>query len=300
MGSAESLFRGVVLAVASVGAAVLAPLALMAVGHSKGFGTRAAALLLAGAMFSYTSVSSLGFIATAKDVAVSGRAAVSEAHADRRWLIEATRAELAGIKGNSRDARDRREDLLATLASLTKADAVRPAAVKADAQASALAFYIRQAGYGVTDDAVSIWLSLAMVLTLELGAALSLSVAAALRPVRLEAPTAVALAPKALVPAEPEMPASEPVAQSKADDKDDLPPPPPPKPRGKGGRPVAITPEAAAAKLSKAGKANGVRHFATILGVGRGTAHRVMRECEALGLLRFDVTPAGCRVALPA
>jgi hypothetical protein len=216
-------------------------------------------------------------------------------------LIEATRAELAGIKGNSRDARDRREDLLSTLASLTKADPGKPTAVKADAQASALAFYMRQAGYAVTDDAVSVWLSLGMVLALELGAALSLTVAAALRPtrapaaVRLGASPAVAFPP---VPAEPEKAATGDVAKREHDDKDDLPPPPPPKRRGRGGRPVAITPEAAAAKLAKVGKANGVRGVAKILGVGKSTAHRVMRECEALGLVRLSTGPRGVAVAV--
>src|SRR5262245_56323236 len=84
--------------------------------------------------------------------------------------------------------------------------------MKPDSQAAALAFYMRAAGVQVTDVAVGTWLNLGTVLFLELAAALSVSVAAALRPMRgrstdgartrPEAPPAAAEGPDVPVKAE--------------------------------------------------------------------------------------------------
>jgi hypothetical protein len=300
-GMVEGPFRAIVLACASIGAAILAPLGFLSVARGKGFGTRLSAFLLAIGCLAYTSASSLGFIATAKDANVSGRSAVIEAHQDRRALIADARKELAGLKGQRQEVIERRAELTDLLAKLIASATAQPAKAP-DAQAAALAFYIRAAGWQVDDRAVSTWMSLAMVLILEAGAALSLTVAAALRPERVG--RLYGAVPASLMPDAPN-PADRPVRASGASagasqkkDGDDDDQPTLPNPRGKGGRPAAILPGAAVTRLRK-GKANGsIRGVAKLLGTSKSTAHRMLHQLARLGMIRLSTSPAGVSVAL--
>jgi hypothetical protein len=183
LGIEHGEFRALVLAAASVGAAILAPMGFLVATRGRGFQTRAVALVLALACLLYTAASSLGTIAGAQDAGAARHAAAVEAHGDRRALIEDARRELAGLKGSKGDVLERRSELTALLAKLTTETVIATSnKARPNAQAGALAFYLRSAGWTVDDAAVATWLALAMVLILEAGAALSATVAAALYP----------------------------------------------------------------------------------------------------------------------
>lgn len=302
LGIASSEFRALVLAAASAGASVLGPFAWLAVFRGRGLGPRAAALLLAVGCLAYAAVCSLGFVAGSRDAAVSRSTIQSEQHQDRRAVAEAARAELSAlavIKTPTRAILERRRELAAMLS--TPATSTAPAG-KTDSQAAALAFYIRAAGWHVTNDAVGTWLNLGTVLFLELAAALGLSVAAALYPsTRRTAPEGTRTAghvQRPDVPAKPETAASAPAAQRQRDKDDE---PPPPKPPRRPGRPATVLASQAVERLRAAGgRANG-----SIQGVGKliGTrsktaAHRMLHQLAAAGMVRLATGPDGVRVAL--
>ena len=273
------------------------------------FGTRAVALVLALGCLLYAGVCSLGFVAGSTDKAVSERVIAGDAYADRRALVKAARDELATLKGRSRAVMERRRELATILAPKTPETRAKP--VQQDAQAAALAFYIRAAGWPVTDEAVRIWLALGLVVFLEMAAALSLTVAVALRPARgetrLEAPPAAENSPGADVPAKPETAASEPVRPAsrpsadngRQDSDDDT--PPPPKPPRRPGRPATVLAPQAVERLRKAGgSANGsVRTVGKLLGAkSKTTAHRLLHRLRDSGLILLDAGPNGVHVAL--
>jgi hypothetical protein len=171
--------------------------------------------------------------------------------------------------------------------------------VQADAQAASLAFYIRAAGWTVTDQAVGVWLNLGMVAFLEMAAALSLTVAAALRPVGLPrgvgAPPAPAQPAAPAVPAEPEKPATR-----KRSENDDDPPAPPPR-KGRPGRPRDVLPAEAVAKIkAKGGKVSGsLNGIAKLIGSRSKTSvHRLLHELAGMGLVTMTTSPRGVAVAL--
>jgi len=301
LGISDGPFRAGVLAGASIGAAILAPVAFLAVVRGRGFGPRCVALLLAIGCLAYTSASSLGFLAGSRDLGVSERSIAADAYADRRALADAARKELASLKGQTKAVLDRRRELQTILAGSGKQTEARP--VQKDAQAAALAFYMRAAGWQVTDTAVGTWLSLIMVLILEAAAALSLTVDAALRPTprrkAVEAPqtaTAPGQVPDARKPAEEPVRPSR-VAPGRKDDDDQ----PPPKPRDRGGRPRDVIPAEAIAKIrAKGGKVAGsVNGIGKLIGTkSKTTAHRVLHELADAGLITLRTSANGVAVAL--
>jgi hypothetical protein len=297
LASHHSQWRGIVLATASVAAAVLAPLALMAAKHGRGFGTRILALVLALGCVLYTSVSTLGFTATARDIAVVGHQAESDTYRDKRALAEAVRGELFTLKGTRADIVERRAELTAILVELSKAKPGNRPSAQRDSQAAGVAFVLRAAGWQVAESDVGQWLNIGMTLALELFAALSLTVATALRPMR------PASAPAAVAPECPQVPSRDETAASdekkRPADENDGDGPPPPRPRGKGGRPTTVLPAQALEKLRSAGaKANGVRGVAKVLGTSKSTAHRVLHQLANAGLVRLSTGPHGISVAL--
>jgi hypothetical protein len=294
LGLASSEFRAVVLALASAGASILGPFCWVALFRGRGFGPRTVALVLALGCLAYAGVCSLGFVAGSRDQANSDRLAISDRYADQRAVADAARLELAGLKGQTRAVLDRRRELTKILTATAPVDA-KP--VQADAQAAALGFYIRTAGWQVTDAAVGTWLNLGMVLFLEMAAALSLTVAAALRPVG--APAALAPLAEAPAPAKVETPATAQARRPDEHDDDDQPPAPPRK--GKAGRPRDVLPAQAIERLRAAGgKANGsIRGVGKLLGThSKTTAHRLLHELAAAGAITMQATPRGCSVAL--
>lgn len=152
LGAAHSEFRAIVLAVASGGATLLAPLAFAAVGaafRKRRIGGAVVAFGLGCGALAYAAVNSLGFVAGSGDSAVSEHQAAADTYSDRRALANAAREELATLKGQRPDIVERRAQLTAILADLStgKRTTARPA--KTDSQAAALGFYIRAAGWHV-------------------------------------------------------------------------------------------------------------------------------------------------------
>ena len=182
LGLASSEFRALVLAAASVGASVLGPFCWVAVVRGRGFGTRIIALVLAPGGLAYASVCSLGFVAGSRDAAISERASSIDAHQDRRALVKAARDELAGLKGQRPEIAERRAELTALLAKLGDATPVKSTAARPDSQAAGVAFVLGAFGWRVAEGDVGQWLNILTVGFLELAAALSLTVAAALYP----------------------------------------------------------------------------------------------------------------------
>jgi hypothetical protein len=206
---------------------------------------------------------------------------------------------LATIKVPSKAVMERRRELAKLLAdSAVPSTGAKP--VQADAQAASLAFYIRAAGWTVTDQAVSVWLSLAMVVFLEMAAALSLTVAAALRPSPLAAPSAPVLPAEPQLPAEPKTAASN-EREGKGDDKDDE--PPAPGPRRRAGRPRDIGLGEAVEKIrAQGGKVSGsLNGLSKLIGSRSKTScHRLLHQLADMGAIKLTATPGGCSVALAA
>jgi hypothetical protein len=204
-------------------------------------------------------------------------------------------AQLATVKALTKAVLNRRRELTSLLATPSAGEA-KP--VQQDAQASAVGFYARAAGFKVDDAAIGVWLSLATTIFLELSAAWSLTVAAALRPVRIGASPAAVSAPEASVQAKPELPASK-RQDKRDDDKKDDPPAPPRKSRG--GRPRdVLAPEAVAKIRAKGGRMSGnIVEIGKVLGSkSKTSAHRLLGELRDMGLIELRTTPRGCSVAL--
>jgi hypothetical protein len=317
MGLPTGEFRAVALALASAGASILGPFAWVAVFRGSGFGTRAAALLLALGCLLYAATCSLGFNAGARETAAAEVLGRSETAADRRAVRTAARLELAGLataKPAPTVLARRRE--LAKLLAAPAADTTAPVA-HADPQAASVGFVLRAFGWDVNDQAVGQWLGLGTVAFLELAAALSLTVASALRPIGRKPAHASGTA---AVPAGPDhTPAPEPARptppeaatealrrdSTTADDggKDDPPAPPSPPRRQsgrKGGRPATVLPGDVLDKIKiKGGRLSGsLAGIGRDIGVAKSSLHRVLKGLADAGRVHLTTTPAGVRVAL--
>lgn len=155
LGLAEGTFRAAVLAGASIGAAILAPLSFVAVTVALRrwqFGTALLALVPGLGCVSYTAASSLGFIASSRDAGIGAQLAISENRDDIRARREAALAELRLLKGQAPRILERRRALMADLAELSKERQAQPHQHQPDSQAKALAFYLTAAGYPVTTE----------------------------------------------------------------------------------------------------------------------------------------------------
>jgi hypothetical protein len=295
LGLASSEFRALVLAAASAGASILGPFCWVALFRGRGFGPRTVALVLALGCLVYAGICSLGFIAGSRDQAISERSITADAYADQRAVATAARTELASLKGQTRGVIERRRELVKLLTATAPIGA-KP--VQADAQAAALGFYLRAAGWTVDDSAVGTWLNLAMVLFLELAAGLGATVAAALRPVG--SPAAPSVLTEA--PAQPEpKTAATPQARRENEHDDDDRPPAPPRAKGRPGRPRDVLPAQAVEKIRAAGgKANGsITGLAKLIGSRSKTScHRLLHELVAAGAITMQTGPRGVAVAL--
>jgi len=309
LGTAHSEFRAVILALASAGATLLAPLCFAAVAQcwrSRNFGAGLVALVLGVAALTYAAVCSLGFVAGSRDTVISAHTVAIEDRQDKRALAKAAHEELSKLKGQRPDVVERRAELTAILVELSKAKPGQRAAARPDSQAAGVAFVLSAAGWKVSESDVGQWINIGTVLFLELAAALSLTVAAALYPSTRRNAVEGARMHEAPAPG-PALPKSGDGAPtsnagraeaSREDDEDD---PPLPPSRGKRGRPATVLPAEAVARLRKAGGgANGtVRGVSRLLGTKSRTAtRRLLHRLSEAGLIRLQMTPAGCSVAL--
>jgi hypothetical protein len=203
---------------------------------------------------------------------------------------------LSSVKSASRTVVERRRELAKLLAgSAVPSTGSKP--VQADPQAAALGFYIRAAGWTVTDQAVGTWLNLGMVLFLEMAAALSLTVAAALRPEG--PPTAPTTPAEPKVAPEPQKPAIAPESHPSDDDKHNG--PPSPLRKGRAGRPRDVLPTQAIERLrAKGGNVSGsLNGMARLIGSRSKTSvHRLLHELHAAGRITLQTGPNGVAVSL--
>jgi hypothetical protein len=253
----------------------------------------------------FAGVCSLGFTAGSRDMAVVKQTAAADAYADKRAIATAARtelAQLATIKVPSKAVLDRRRELARLLAE-PRGGKAAPASAGHDSQAAAVSAYFIAAGYPVTVEAAGRWINFGTVAFLELAAARSLTIAAALRPTRRQpvgAPAATVVPAEPQLPAKPEKPATaSPERRQRHNDDDPLPPPPTNK--GKGGRPRAVIPAEALARLkAKGGRINGtLGELGKAIGSrSRSTTHRVLHQLAGAGLLTMTATPRGVAVAL--
>jgi hypothetical protein len=300
LGLATSPMAAYMLAAASAGASILGPCAWVAVSErGVSFGTRCIALVMAVGCLAYASTCSLGYVHGARAGAISEHLSASEAQEEARALRRAAIAELGTLKGQSPDVLERRSELTALLSS--KADAAAARTTAGDAQAKAVAFLVRAAGYQVSDGGVGTWLSVGTVAFLELMAALSFTVVSALRPRASEAPPAAVPPQAPTVATKPETPATSEKIGPARDDKDDAPPPAAPRSRGRAGRPAAVGATQAVERLRKAGgSVNGsIAEVGRVLGAkSKSTAHRLLHRLAAAGAVRLAPTAHGVSVAL--
>jgi hypothetical protein len=310
LGAAHSEFRAVILALASAGATLLAPLCFVVVGQSwrrRNFGAALVALILGLGALAYAAVCSLGTVAGSRDLAITAHLETKEAHEDRRALVKAARDELASLKGQRSEIVERRSELTAILAKLSDAKPDQRPSARPDAQAAGVAFVLAAAGWKVDESSVGQWLNIGTVLFLELAAALSMTVAAALYPSTRRNPVEAPRTHEAPAPAQG---ATQPqiarpdsngrlLRPSRKDDDRDDPPPPPPK--GKRGRPATVMPAEAVERLRKAGgKASGnIAGLGKLIGTGSKTAtRRLLHRLAEAGVIHLQMGPHGVAVAL--
>lgn len=190
LGARTSHLTGIILSSASVAGAVMAPIALAASFSAfrqchipRGL----VALALAACCFAYATVSSLGFVSGARDVAAASRGAEADGYALAKAKALTTNAELAKLAELARGNRKTEKERAERKAKLEKdrADAERvmaagAAATVADPTATSIASYAAAAGYEIEPAELSPWLVLLSVVFFELGAAASLIVVTAL------------------------------------------------------------------------------------------------------------------------
>jgi hypothetical protein len=239
----------------------------------------------------------LGFVAGSREAGLSERQAAAATYQDSRAVKDAARVELAAlatVKQPTRAQAERRRELARILAP-APVETVQAAPAAVDPQSQALAGYLQALGYAATIESVSLWLNAFMVSFYEIAAAFAFVVAAGLKPTCRQQPASTP--PAAVLPAgilsspKTQTAASDEIRRPTDDDRDE---PPPSKP--KGGRPAAILPPEAVARLRT--KPVSVRGAAKLLGVSKSTAHRLLHRLATEGRLSMAAAPHGISIAL--
>jgi hypothetical protein len=295
LGVARSETTAYVFAAGAVAAAVLAPIALMvAFSERRRFLARLASLFLGVWCLAFGVVGSLGYVSTAREASNSERLAALEARQQAKARHDAASAELAQLSaGKSTQWRaGRAKELQLVMAEAAKALKAEKAVAITDPQAAAVAHYLTAAGFMVTADGVSTWLSGFMVTFYEVAGAFALVVARATAggkaPLQHEAhPSAVVVHRRVEAPDD--------IIDG---DDDDVAPP-----KGKAGpgrRPTVLAPEAIERLRQAGGRANGtVRGIGRLLGTRSKTAsHRLLHQLASAGLVTLTATSGGTQVAL--
>jgi hypothetical protein len=283
----------------------MAPVALTVAFTGRGFAICLAAAFLALWCVAFGVSASLGFLATAKDESISGRAAVADADADRKARFELAKTELAALKGQTPTVMRRRREL-ETILRETSATPARKTVGHVDPQAHVIAGYLQAFGLQVTADKVSLWTTAFGTMFYEVAATVALVVARAAgeapRPVPVRpAPETPAPAEGLVRPAEAARCETGNIETGSKDDHDDT--PPPPRAPGKRGRPANATPADVVRELRKRGGkvAGSLNGLGKALGTkSKSATHRMLHRCAELGLVSLDTGPHGIAVALAA
>lgn len=190
LGLARSEAAALIFAAGSLAGAIMGPVSFLAAWNAFRnwrIGGGAVALVLGCCCVIYASLSSLGFIATARDTSAAVRGAQADAYVLARDKAKAANAELKTLAELPRGDRkteakraERRTKLEKDRADAERVLAAGASATMADPTAAAIASYAGALGWEVEPATLSPWLTLLAVLFFEVGAASSLIVVAAL------------------------------------------------------------------------------------------------------------------------
>jgi hypothetical protein len=302
IGSAKSEIAGYIMAGGALAAAIMSPFCLMVAFSGRGAAVRIAALFLGLWCLAYGVSASLGFVSTSKDAAVSGRSVSLEARQQAKARFDAAAAEMGQLKGQAPRIGARRRELQAVMIEASKAMKAEHAVAAADPQATAIAGYLAALGCNVRSEDVSLWTTAFTTAFYEVAAALSLTVAAALRPVVPSMPVQPSTQRDSSVASQARQQARVETAAGKAVRRPDDDPPAPRTGR-KVGRPRDVLPAEAVAKIRAAGgKVQGsINGIGKLIGSrSKTSAHRLLQELAGAGLITLATGPHGVAVALAA
>ena len=281
LGLRTSEITATIFAAASVGGAIMTPIALAAAFRAFRnweIGKGIVAATLAACCFCYAVVSSVGFVSGARDQASASRSADADAYTLAKARSDAAVTELKTLADvKTTKAAKRRAELEKTVEAAAGIMGERHGAGQADPTASAIVAYASAAGFAWKADDLAPWLSLLAVVFFELGAAASLIVIApaAAKPVEASAPAP--LADQQIAEAGPVAVAAEPA---------------------KRGRKRATPLEKVQQRIADAGgelegsyEALGAR-----LGLSKPSAHRALNALAAAGVVSLAASPVGTTV----
>lgn len=285
LGARTSEVTGVLFAGASIAGAIMAPIALtasFAAFRQWHIPRGIVALTLAGCCFVYAVVSSLSFVAGARDVAAATRGAEADAYTLARSKAVTANAELAKLaelpRGNRKTEKERAERRAKLEQDRADAERIMSAgatATVADPTAAAIVSYADALGYEVEPAKLSPWLVLLSVIFFEMGAAASLIVVGALPgTAREEKPEAAADGTEDKMP--------EAVADKKPGRK-----------RSRALNDVLAKIENAGGQLE-----GSIDEIGGRLGLSRSSAHRALHALAGLGAVSLATSAAGTLVQL--
>ncbi|WP_158412809.1 helix-turn-helix domain-containing protein [Hyphomicrobium nitrativorans] len=278
----------------------MTPIALAAAFNAFGrwqFVRGLVALALAACCFAYATVSSLGFVSGARDVAAATRGAEADAYAIARDKAKVANVELATLAAAPRGNRkteaaraERKAKLEADRADAERVMAAGATATVADPTAASMASYAAALGYEVEPAKLSPWLVLLSVIFFELGAAASLIVVGALPGAAAKAEpakSAPAVEPKPV----PEVAAAPAMADAPEAPQDD---------RKTVGRKRSRALDDVLAKIKSAGgQLEGpLDELGERLGLSKSSAHRALHALAGLGAVNLATSAAGTLVQL--
>lgn len=295
LGLATSELHATIFAAGSLAGAICQPVGWYAAWRSfqQGhWGRGVIAAFLASACLLYAALSSLAFVSTARTDGVATRTKSADTYQLANERAAVALSELKALnfapRGNRREeARkaERRASLELSIADAEKTLHGDSVPTAGDPAAASLAAYASALGWSLSEEQISPWLTIAIVLFFEIGAGLSLIVVKAI--------------------AMPEMSVA--VVQNSAansndsaEDESDVEPDPTPSGRPRG-RPRAATPDAVISRIRLNGGAlsGNLNSIGRVIGLpAKSSAHRVLRELEAAGRVRIETTSDGTIVRL--
>jgi uncharacterized membrane protein len=299
LGLRTSEITATIFAAASVAGAIMAPIALAASFSAfrrcqlvRGV----VALALAAMCFAYATVSSLGFVSGARDVAAATRGAEADTYAIARDKAKAANAELKTLAEAPRGTRKIEKERAERKAKLEddRADAERvmsegATATVADPTAAAIASYAGALGYDLEPTKLSPWLSLFAVVFFEAGAAFSLIVVGA--PTRAAAKAEPAKAAEAKSPEPVAAPAMAAAPEARLADN-----------KKTAGRKRSRALDDVLAKIEGAGgKLEGtLDELGERLGLSKSSAHRALHALAGAGMISLATSAAGTLIQTKA
>jgi hypothetical protein len=286
LGSARSELHALIFAAGSLAGALCQPVAWFAAWQAFRtwqIGRGVLAVVLGAACLAYATLSSLGFVSTARLDMAAERTKSGDSYEFARARADAAITELKalaaapiGTKKVEAKRAERRSDLERTIAEAQNALQTGSATDTADPQAASIAAYAAALGFPVASEKIAPWLSVVAVVFFECGAGLSLIVVSII----------------ATVPAQtcqPEIPI-----------EDEVPNAPEPPATKRGRRRTALPDDILARIRDAGGELNGtLNSIGDVIGLNsKTTAHRALRELEAAGALKLEPSADGTRVVL--